>query len=178
MFYATAPSVAAGIGEDSSEAGFPDCRLLGQLGGRSVGLGGRIKDFEILEVPSGDPQPGDREFITVTGSSDGAVRLWRIKAYEILQSFKANGSSASEKQRSTTRTGSNDTDMAKPNSPSPRQIGTLVGTYETGNRITCLKAFVMVDRIDASGDWENGSEHPEQETDCAKNNSDSGGDNS
>jgi len=26
----------------------------------------------------------------------------------------------------------------------PYQLGTIIGSYETGNRITCLKAFVML----------------------------------
>ena len=30
--------------------------------------------------------------------------------------------------------------------PEPKSIGDLIGTYETGHRITCLKAFVMVKR--------------------------------
>jgi protein MAK11 len=31
------------------------------------------------------------------------------------------------------------------------QIGTLIGTYETGNRITCLDAFVMRSASDGFG---------------------------
>ena len=31
-----------------------------------------------------------------------------------------------------------------------KQIGKLLGTYETGNRITCLKAFVLTERRQSS----------------------------
>lgn len=32
--------------------------------------------------------------------------------------------------------------------PDPKQIGKLLGTYEAGNRITCLKAFTMSEPAD------------------------------
>ncbi|KAH0543531.1 hypothetical protein FGG08_002199 [Glutinoglossum americanum] len=178
IFYTTTPCEASGLGIDSSEAGIPNCRLLGQLGGRSTGLGGRIKDFDILEVSYGDLRSGNPEFITVTGSSDGAVRLWRIKVHDILYSLKANGSPASENQSSSMRVGSENTDATKPSSPSPRQIGTLAGVYETGNRITCLRAFVMVGHADSGGNGGNGGEHPEEEMNYESNNSSDGSDDS
>ena len=53
--------------------------------------------------------------VVVTASSDGSVRLWQL-------STKDPGSSP---------------EGGKP------QIGKLIGTHETGNRITCLRAFVM-----------------------------------
>ena len=54
--------------------------------------------------------------IIVTASSDGTIRLWHI--------------SASEWDVQGEKTG--------------QQAGKLLGSYETGNRITCLKAFVML----------------------------------
>lgn len=55
----------------------------------------------------------------VTAGSDGTVRVWKV-AYEEL------GGKGKEIQ----------------------QVGTLIGTYETGNRITCLRAFVMLPTMD------------------------------
>ena len=57
---------------------------------------------------------GTSEVMVVTASSDGAVRLWRV-------SFEASA-------------GAGETIS---------QVGKLIATYETGNRITCLRAFVM-----------------------------------
>jgi protein MAK11 len=62
---------------------------------------------------------GSKESIVVTASSDGAVRLFRISPSEDLG---AGGK--------------------------VKQIGSLLGTYETGNRITCLEAFVMLPKIE------------------------------
>jgi protein MAK11 len=63
----------------------------------------------------------------VAGSSDGAVRIWNQTFFELAVPEDANGSINSE--------GSKDT--------APKQVGTLIGTVETGNRITCLGAFVV-----------------------------------
>lgn len=57
----------------------------------------------------------------MTCGSDGAVRLWSLRAEE----FRAAESESSDAQGET------------------RQIGTLLDTYETGDRITCMVAFVM-----------------------------------
>jgi protein MAK11 len=68
----------------------------------------------------------ESESIVVTASSDGAVRLFRISPSEDLG---AGGKKM-------------------------KQIGTLLGTYETGNRITCLEAFVMLPRIEGGEEEE------------------------
>ncbi|KAG9982872.1 WD40 repeat-like protein, partial [Aureobasidium melanogenum] len=90
------------------------CAALGQLGGRQAGFSGRVKDFEVLQHKTGAP------LTIVTGSSDGAVRLWKCDMSEILEGAG--------------------TEQAK---GAVRQIGTPIGTHETGHRITCLVAFVM-----------------------------------
>ncbi|KAJ8066470.1 hypothetical protein OCU04_005530 [Sclerotinia nivalis] len=57
-----------------------------------------------------------RDIIIVAASSDGAVRLYKLSAAKDLAQIgeKVN------------------------------QVGKLIGAYETGNRITCLKAFAML----------------------------------
>lgn len=57
----------------------------------------------------------DDSAVIVTASSDGQVRLWHLTAEELRKESK---------------------DI--------KQVGQLIGTYETGNRITCLRAFVML----------------------------------
>ncbi|PPJ59030.1 hypothetical protein CBER1_01705 [Cercospora berteroae] len=60
--------------------------------------------------------PGaDASIVFVTAGSDGAIRLWAASADEI--SSEAEGAT--------------------------RQVGRLVATHETGDRVTCLGAFVL-----------------------------------
>lgn len=65
----------------------------------------------------------------VTGSSDGAVRIWLLTRKELAAKKQDSDSEKQKKEQDTAN---------------PQQVGKLVGTYETGNRITCLKAFVML----------------------------------
>ena len=110
-----------------------DARIVAQLGGKAAGLSGRIKDFEVLSLNNAE---GMSSTIVVTASSDGAVRVWRLRFSGFPQKEV--------------------------------QTGQLVGTYETGNRITCLEAFVMLppnteDDIGLS-EFEGLSEAPEEST--------------
>lgn len=102
----------------------PQCAALGQLGGNQAGFSGRIKDFEVLQHKAGAP------LIFVTGSSDGAVRLWRCSVAEILG------------------------DAPEQVEGAVRQVGTSIGTHETGHRITCLVAFVMDGPAEVADDGE------------------------
>ncbi|KAA8575772.1 hypothetical protein EYC84_004872 [Monilinia fructicola] len=67
-----------------------------------------------------------RDIIIVAASSDGAVRLYKLSAAKDLAQIgeKVN------------------------------QVGKLIGTYETGNRVTCLKAFVMLPSPEGAEDEE------------------------
>jgi protein MAK11 len=58
--------------------------------------------------------------IVVGASSDGSVRLWKLSVADLT---------------------SHDGNAAK-------RIAGFIGSYETGNRITCLEAFVMLPRLD------------------------------
>ena len=63
------------------------------------------------------PDQGRPATAIVTASSDGSVRLWSIQATELDEVAKQGET---------------------------RQVGTLLGTYDSGDRITCLAAFVML----------------------------------
>lgn len=109
----------------------PDATLQGQLGGKTAGITGRIKDFEALTLPSqtqSSSSPNDSGLIVVTASSDGTIRLFSLTSQDL---------------RSTVDEGQK-----------PPQVGTLVGSYETANRVTCLKAFVMLPATKAGEDDE------------------------
>ena len=116
IFYSTKRLRQPGAGSESS---IPCAEAIAQLGGKPCGLPGRVKDFEILNLQD-ESIGGMNGFLVVTGSSDGIVRVWRLTGTDLI---------------------------AEPNdgkSTDIRQTGQLLGTYETGNRITCLKSFVML----------------------------------
>lgn len=102
--------------ESTAKKSFASCQAIAQMGGVAAGFIGRIKDFEVLPVAkSGESTTAPLLFIT--GSSDGAVRTWRLDALELSQESK-------------------DEEVLP-------QVGKLLGTHETGHRITCLAAFIM-----------------------------------
>ena len=80
---------------------------------------------------------GDQGFLIVTGGSDGIVRVWWLR-----------GKDLSSQESST-------------------DVGKLLGFYETGNRITCLRAFVMLpaeDPMEESEDEEDGAQESSSES--------------
>ncbi|KAL2264023.1 hypothetical protein VTK26DRAFT_3327 [Humicola hyalothermophila] len=106
-----------GLLEPAKGKTVPMAKLVAQLGGKDAGVTGRIKDFSVLPVEDED---GKRSFFVVTGNSDGNMRLWRLDAAEL-----SGDAGAGE---------------------TPKQVGKLLGTYGTQNRITCLEAFIMIPR--------------------------------
>lgn len=97
-------------GKEADADKLPQCPCVAQLGGAAAGISGRVKDFEVMALK------GKKNLLIVTGSSDGAVRLWTVSGEQSLGKASKEG---------------------------PKQVGKLVATQETGNRITCLGAFVM-----------------------------------
>ncbi|KAK5653137.1 hypothetical protein OQA88_9236 [Cercophora sp. LCS_1] len=72
-----------------------------------------------------EDEDGERLWFVVTAGSDGRVRLWRLEDGDL----RSTGEEA-------------------------RQVGELLGTYSTDNRITCLEAFVMIPRPDGAEESE------------------------
>nr|POE63164.1 p21-activated protein kinase-interacting protein 1 [Quercus suber] len=108
----------------------PSYNCIAQLGGRAAGFTGRVKDFELVEIPHGELP----SLVLITASSDGAIRLWRLLRNDFTpETLHSNGD----------------------DTRAPKQIGDLLGTRETGNRITCLGAFVLDGQVSsekANGD--------------------------
>ncbi|KAJ4292136.1 Protein mak11 [Collariella sp. IMI 366227] len=100
---------------------------------------GRIKDFVVLPVQD---EEGRRRFYVVAGSSDGRMRMWQIGAEE-LSGVKG------EKE-------------------CKKQVGKLLGKYETQNRITCVDAFVMIPRPAGAeeSEYEFDSEEEDEDSDA------------
>lgn len=136
LFYDTTDVVETQITTSPSKLEIPILKAICQLGGAAEGLAGRVKDFEVLKPPDSEA------FIIVTGGSDGAVRLWTVDESELVDE-PSNLRDLNEKASISTN---GDDDIPNGNAmkqSATRQIGLLLGTYEAGNRITCLKAFVM-----------------------------------
>jgi protein MAK11 len=148
LFYNTDPELQTDeMAEEkpSKPQKIPDANLIAQLGGAAGGLTTRIKDFEILNIQQNDNQP--TKTIVITAGSDGTVRLWFLHLEE-LQSQSEEGSAV-------------------------LQVGQLLAKYETANRITCLKAFVMTEsteedvaeesKVEVNGAADSGDESDESE---------------
>ncbi|KAI9788693.1 MAG: hypothetical protein M1816_006744 [Peltula sp. TS41687] len=143
IFYSTAVDDMRAVNEDESNKAIPTASALGQLGGRAVGVSGRIKDFIILDLLTHRNHAASKDCLTlVTGSSDGIIRLWQISASELTgtNQQKPNGLATTQRRQSLPSA-----DQVINTDKMPvKQIGRLLGAYETGNRITCLAAFVLV----------------------------------
>lgn len=110
----------------------PSCIPLAQFGGALAGLPGRIKDFEILLLPPSD-EAAQSTLLFVTASSDGAVRLWSLDP----QVLSSNSSADVDGDDGAAESKANGEQAVA------KQVGDLVATHETGNRVTCLAAFLM-----------------------------------
>ncbi len=140
LFYSTTVETQL-ISDSKAERQIPECRFLGQVGGRAAGLSGRVKDFEILNLQASASSPAN--VLVIAANSDGSIRLWSL-AREDLHSRPRELTTA---VNGITENLSGDKSEVAPVSgevsATSHQIGRLIGTIETGNRITCLKAFVM-----------------------------------
>jgi len=68
---------------------------------------------------SGQEEGSSPGMHVAAGSSDGMVRIWSLKESELSDSKSVDDNST------------------------VKQLGTLLGEYATGNRITCLVGFIM-----------------------------------
>ncbi|EHY52137.1 Protein mak11 [Exophiala dermatitidis] len=116
LFYRTDElTKSAANGTSGDSPSIPNATLCASVGGRSAGVNNRIKDFEVLFLPG--TQQEQQDLGIVAASSDGTIRIFHISSTDILTAIKSRKHA---------------------------QLGTVIGSYETGNRITCLKAFVML----------------------------------
>jgi protein MAK11 len=120
IFYSTKELTKA---EDDTECSISHGTPVAQVGGKQAGFPGRIKDFDILTL-EGQAKEFRNDFLVVTANSDGVVRVWKVSGKEVT--------TAKKEKKDTT------------------QIGKLLATNETGNRITCMASFVMLPAEDPS----------------------------
>ncbi|KAF2832140.1 WD40 repeat-like protein [Ophiobolus disseminans] len=115
-------STAEDTNAPQSKGDVPSAKLEAQIGGPGAGISGRVKDFEIIPFST-----DSSTFLIITGSSDGTVRTWALDTKHL------DDNAGIEQGQGFTA----------------KQVGTLLGTYTTGTRITCLKAFAMTGKPDA-----------------------------
>ncbi|KAK5164018.1 Protein mak11 [Saxophila tyrrhenica] len=125
LFYDVDQASAMADGKD-----LPHLPCLAQLDGREAGVTNRIKDFDVLSLPA-IPSLPTPPLLLVTASSDGAIRLWSLYDHAALAAEPTRDGDAASK---------------------PKQVGQLLGVLETGNRITCLGAFVMDGKSKVGGE--------------------------
>ena len=121
----------------SQASQIPVWPAIGQIGGGVEGFGSRIKDFEFLTVRG--EQDIARAPLVVTGSSDGTISVWTLDS---VSSLGRPQPSVHVSDASNGITGKHGDRMTSGEVPG---LGQLLGRYETGNRITCLKAFVLAE---------------------------------
>jgi protein MAK11 len=116
VFFDTSTTTLKG---DTSSS-IPAFLVTGQIGGSLVGVSSRIKEYSILPLLSTNQEEGTSSgLLIVAGGSDGIVRIWSLMENELLDTKAVS-----------------DCRVAI-------QVGNLLGSYETGNRITCLTGFIM-----------------------------------
>lgn len=132
IFYSTKPDdLTTGETVEGKEAPMPTAKFLAQVGGKTVTAKSGDEGKKSAEVPLTTRvkdfkcltvgEGESKHFVLVTGCSDGSIRVWKLSPEDLT--------SSSEKAK---------------------QVGKLVGTCETGNRITCIEAFVMLPQIEGA----------------------------
>ncbi|RAH82664.1 60S ribosome biogenesis protein Mak11 [Aspergillus japonicus CBS 114.51] len=155
IFYSTKQIESAPEGDESP---IPFAKVVAQLGGRAHGFPGRVKDFEVLSLKD-QPGPNKGDYLVVTANSAGLIRVWLLRGTELVAKKKKG-----DKKKNS--------DSKDEKAPEVNQVGRLLNTYATGNRITCLKAFVMLTAEDSS-DLEFDDEESEDAEEVSEEESDS-----
>ncbi|KAL8723678.1 MAG: hypothetical protein Q9225_000121 [Loekoesia sp. 1 TL-2023] len=118
----------------------PTFQAVGEIGGEVGSSKSRIKDFEFLRVPETGNLP--ELSLIVTGSSEGSIRVWKLDLLASMERMRSSN------QAMNLSKGLNGNHENSDPSKAVLQAGRLLGEYETGNRITCVKAFIMADKCE------------------------------
>jgi protein MAK11 len=133
--------------------------LRGTLGGRNMGMPGRVKDFVVVNT--------EGRTLVVTAGSDGVVRIFDLcgegSGIEVGEEETEGGKKRVKVEEKKAE--------EKKKEEGDRQVGRLVGVYETARRITCMGAMVMEEGAEEEDDEEMG-EAGEEETDDSEDEDD------
>ncbi|KAL8701286.1 MAG: hypothetical protein Q9201_004986 [Fulgogasparrea decipioides] len=136
IFFSTSPALGNKEVSPGEASQVPMCPSIGQICSGTKSSESRIKDFEHLMVPATE-NPLTSSLL-VTGSSDGLIRVWVLDILARMNQLQSLNEAANDAMDVSGKTADSNTSATAP------QLGRMLGKYETGNRITCLKAFVMV----------------------------------
>ncbi len=138
LFFSTALTGESEGEYNKAKIAIPNAQVIGQIGGSPEDFQGRIKDFEILKLPAVEGSTGN--LLIVAGSSGGLIRLWMLDPAQFVIG-SANSTEPPNSHLNNSPNGKGEANAL--NLALLPQMGRLLGTYETGNRITCLKAYIM-----------------------------------
>jgi len=160
-FFSTAALERSEPADGEKSQSIPQCKWLAQLGGQEAEIIGRAKDFIVLPMPSNrEDGEASNECLVNIGYSDGAIRVWFLNLQELTSSQPTTNGTGSHSAASDSKE-----PAANGSKGETRLVGRLLATYETGNRITCLTAFVMSGNADGLPDAAVEAEPEEDESD-------------
>lgn len=160
LFYSSNDFIKENTAHAKARSGPPSLRMRGELGGSKHGQVGRIKDFEILSLTKASSSY--ETTVVISGGSDGLIRLWRLnKALFDRDEHAKIEPGGIEGEQSEDLGSQVGTEARSMSGPIPT-AGEVIGSYDTGSRITCLKAFVMLDMAKHGG-GHSGSDNALQE---------------
>ena len=118
-------------------------RCVGYLGGIKMGVESRIKDFEYVEPTP--PLWKIKGGLVITAGSDGIIRLWSMPDLDLKSTLQGEHVVGFSDSRGKATGSGLDGDMkiSQPEGIPTTQVGVLIGAYETGSRITCMKAIPL-----------------------------------
>ncbi|KAL9043503.1 MAG: hypothetical protein Q9214_003313 [Letrouitia sp. 1 TL-2023] len=139
IFFSTGKTIRGETIEPKVGRAVPFCCVLGQVGGTREGVQSRIKDFEIITFSRTKQFPGS--FLLVAGCSSGFIYIWMLAKNQIDERGRETaGDPTIQLERGMAPSDMHDLNNLQCNEIP--QLGRLLGSYDTGKRITCLKAFV------------------------------------
>lgn len=126
LFYSTRPEDLTSLpAENGKDTPLPSAKLIAIVdshSGNESKADERVPRIKDFTVLSVG-EGAEKSLFVMAGRSDGAVKLFKVQASDL----KSKG----EK---------------------PQEVGKLLGTYETGNRITCVEGFTMLPQFEGDGD--------------------------
>ncbi|KAL8986141.1 MAG: hypothetical protein Q9177_004243 [Variospora cf. flavescens] len=142
MFFSTNPASIRNPASSDIGPQLPICPVIGEIGSEGGDAKSRVKDFEILNTAGDGSSSMSR--LLVTASSEGLMIIWSLN---LAQSASFNRPASPSKSISRGPDGGPNDQVVSATVP---QVGRLLGKYETGNRITCLKAFIMTEAAEGN----------------------------
>lgn len=141
LLYLSSQSSGKDISDANSTFTIPTLNPIGQL--VVEGPKSRIKDFEIFGTSG--RQDSARGLYVISASSDGAIRIFALDNEKLYANTVVSSPAIreSKEEPATVTAMLSGTNVNGSETIPTKQLGKLLGTYETGHRITCLGAFLM-----------------------------------